>query len=326
MSKLTPSPKLSEELSDEALGWIVKLNSGEATIADRQKYNVWRDRSLAHTAAALEAESVWDMAGHVHRDPVSDRIAPGRRVARLTRRQVLSGLAGIAAVGVNAPWISRQAVRLMADEATGFAEIRTITLPDRTLVALNARSALDTDFRNGRRNVLLKQGQGYFTRLDDTDKGPFNIHTPEARIDLSTEGGVDVNYNMPRGQMAVAAVDTIAQVRFNTRSLPIEIQPGARAVFGVDGALISMTAGTAGNAIAWRQGLLIAENTSFEEIIAGLRPWYPGRIIVAERDAAMSSKVNAVLDLHDPESALNTLARGLPIRLYRVGHLVTMIT
>ncbi|MXN17965.1 DUF4880 domain-containing protein [Pseudooceanicola sp. GBMRC 2024] len=314
----------SPDLADAALAWIVRLHSGEAQEAERRGYRDWCALSAEHAAAAQEAEALWDLLGHVHRDPASGRIEPGRARARISRRQVLGGLAVAGTLGLGAPWLRDQALRLGADAATGVAEIRDLTLPDHTQVALNAQSLFDTEFAEGSRQVRLRRGQGWFG-LTEAGKD-FLIRAGDLRVQLSSVGGVDVNLNMPEGQVAVSVRDTSARLLHPQRPDALELPAGGRAVLGADGRLLDEAPGGATNASAWRDGLLIAEDTPLSEIVAGLRPWSRGWIVVTDEDAARALRVNAVLDLKDPGGALRAMAQGLPIRLYRAGPLMTVIS
>lgn len=323
-----PGSNLSadEELSNQALSWIVRLNSGEATSTDRRRYQDWCNLSVAHTQAAAEAQALWGMAGHVHRNSETGRIEPGRKTPRVTRRQVIGGLAGAVAIGASAPWMNRQATRLLADEVTGVAELRTLEMPDHSKVILNAKSALDTEFSQGLRQVVLKQGQGYFKSSDTTQTAGFDILAGHLQFGLAVGGGADVNLNLLNGDMIVTADTAPVRVMDRTQGSVLEIAPATQARFSAEGALLSETTLDTTTASAWREGLLIAEDTSLADIVAGLRPWHPGWIVFTDEAYARILKVNGVLDLNDPAGALSALAEGLPIKLRHAGDLVTVIS
>jgi transmembrane sensor len=76
-------------LSDAAIDWLVRLQSGRATDDDHAAFAAWRGQSADHELAAREAEAVWHGVG-----VAGDRARTLERKARrtkLTRRAVLGG-------------------------------------------------------------------------------------------------------------------------------------------------------------------------------------------------------------------------------------------
>ena len=130
--------QVSVALSDEAIDWLVKLNSGRAVEADHVAFAEWRQRSDDHELAAREAETIWHGIG-VAGDEARDEERRVRRL-KMTRRTALGGgalaIAGLAIAG------SGRVTRLFADYATGVGEQRTVALPDGSSVVLNAHSCL----------------------------------------------------------------------------------------------------------------------------------------------------------------------------------------
>ncbi|WP_417247537.1 FecR family protein [Celeribacter sp.] len=326
MSETSHEHSQDHVLSDEALAWIVRLNSGEATKADRLRFREWRELSPAHSVAAREAERLWTMTGHVHRNPATGRIEPGKRRPRVTRRQVLGGAASAVVIGASAPWLAREAMRTLADETTGVAQTRQFVLPDRTSVTLNARSALDTEFSQGRRAVRLREGQASIEAKGVERATPLAIHTKNLNIALSS-AAVDVNLNLPWGQVAVTPIGASAWVSQRTQSDPhVNIPPNMRTVFDADGRKVSQTETLPQDVQSWREHTLVADNTPLPELIAALRPWSHGIILISNERAASTLRVNAVLDLKDVQGALDILSNGLPVRIRQVGDYFTAIT
>lgn len=313
-----------EVLSDEALAWIVRLHSGEATELDWEQYRLWRAQSSMHLVAATEAEDLWGIAGNIHKDPASGRIRPGRQVLRVNRRQALGALAGVTLIGVSAPSIKRSARGIWSDEVTRVAQMRDFTLPDGSLVSLNALSALDLNYEETRREILLKEGQIFFRVAQRSSDPPVFIRGKQMVIE-TTGGGVDLNQNLPGELVAVSAIERSVLVRHAETSQVRVVQPGERTVFAPHGAPVTSNPQGAMAALAWRDGRLVAEETPLAEVIAGLRPWYPGWITLLD-EAVSGLRTNAVLDLREPEGSLDALEQGLPIHVRRAGTLLTVIT
>jgi ferric-dicitrate binding protein FerR (iron transport regulator) len=75
-----------DPLTRDALAWIVRLKSGEATLADAEQLIVWRAQSPAHERAFRDAVKCWRAIG---RGLVSDR-SVRRRGRHKTKGTALS--------------------------------------------------------------------------------------------------------------------------------------------------------------------------------------------------------------------------------------------
>jgi ferric-dicitrate binding protein FerR (iron transport regulator) len=67
----------------EALAWVVRLKSGEATLEDAQELIDWRTQSPAHERAFRDAVKCWKAIG---RGLVSDRPTRRDRRRKVTSR------------------------------------------------------------------------------------------------------------------------------------------------------------------------------------------------------------------------------------------------
>jgi ferric-dicitrate binding protein FerR (iron transport regulator) len=71
-----------DPLIREALAWVARLKSGEATLGDAEQLMDWRARSQAHESAYREAVRCWQAIG---RALVGSRPATGGQRRRKTR-------------------------------------------------------------------------------------------------------------------------------------------------------------------------------------------------------------------------------------------------
>lgn len=300
--------------SDEALDWLVKLNSGRATQEDHAAFAAWRRQSEDHELAAREAETVWHGVG-----VAGKQVRRVERKAALTRRAVLGGtvlLAGGVALersGVIGPY-------LLADYVTGIGEQRTVTLADGSSVSLNADTALSEDFSAAERRLRLFKGEAIFSVAHDAAR-PFIIEAgdgctraigtvfnidirPREVIVTVLEGMVGIATDAePRGGV-IAVADQ--RVRYSALGRPSEAET-------VDSDIET----------AWRRGKLIFNRRPLGEVVSELERYRRGRIVVVS-DRLRSLEVTGVFDLADPESVLRTIEETLPVRINRLP-LVTVI-
>lgn len=313
-SRSRPPPA---EISDEALLWLVKLHSGQATPATRRNYAAWRARSPEHEAAAQEAEALWTESSNLRLDAASGVAKPGRHERDPSRRAVIAGAIGLAAAG-GGFWASRGET---ADHATGVGETRTIALADGSHVTLNARSAIDVDITRTARRIRLLRGEVFFEVAPDRAR-PFTVETRNATVTaLGTAFDIDASI----GSDGVAVAVTEHAVLIASASAPVELGAGRMIVVDRDGGVGAARPVDASAVTAWRSGLYIAEDKPLEDVVAAFRAYHAGWIIVRGRDVA-ALRVDAVLDLKTPAASLDTLAAGLPVTIRHFSPYLTVIS
>lgn len=328
--RVTPDQKYPPKaLSDEALGWIVRLYSGEADKADWKAFRAWRAQSAAHDAAATEAEALWNDASELHRDPVTGLIRPGHRQFAPSRRGIITGIVGLGVIGVGGLWTSGLMRSLSADYATGVAEMRVVHLPDGSTATLNAMSAIDLDYETERRRIVLREGQAFFQvkpdhlRLFDVQVGPNTVSALGAAF--------DVNRNLPDGQVEVSVSEQVVRVSSLSRAgsssadQSVVVSQDEGVIIAANGRVGKVEKQDVGSTISWRSGMYVAEGRALEDVIAAFRAYYRGWIVIRD-DSLKSLKVNAVLDLRTPDASLDALASGLPIRIDHISRFLTVIS
>jgi ferric-dicitrate binding protein FerR (iron transport regulator) len=61
--KRNDHPNRSESLARDAIAWVVRLNSGDATLDDVERLLEWRARSRGHESAFRDAVKCWHAIG-----------------------------------------------------------------------------------------------------------------------------------------------------------------------------------------------------------------------------------------------------------------------
>lgn len=314
----------SDALSDQALAWIVRLHSGEAGQADWAAFQAWRAQSAEHEAAAREAETLWDDASQLHRDPVTGLIRPGRRRGGPSRRAVIGGIAGLAAAGAAGMWLTGRGWR--ADHATGVAETLTVGLPDGSKATLNAMTAIDVDYSPGLRRIALLQGQVFFEAAGDGGR-PFVVDMARMRV-RALGTAFDIDFTLPDGGFAVAVTEHSVRVEAAADAdagSGVVVAAGERLVVSSDGRAGAVARQDAAVTAAWRSGMYIAEGRRLDEVAAAFNAYHDGWIVVRGEEVR-SLRVNAVLDLRTPDASLDALADGLPVTVRHMSRFLTVIS
>ena len=145
----------------------------------------------------------------------------------------------------------------------------TLTLPDCTVVHLNAGSSLEipADFSGGRRRVRL-YGEAFFKVAHDA-RSPFDVQLPDSRIRVY---GTEFNARQYDGeQPEVTLVE--GQVGIRGTKEETRIAPGEQARTGKDGQISVQPVDTY-LYIAWHEGRIAYDGERLDNIMEDLGRWY----------------------------------------------------
>jgi transmembrane sensor len=308
---------------EEALRWIVRLNSGAATPDDTAAYEAWRTENTRHALAAQEAERLWAAMGNLHFDRRSGHVLAAPKQG-LTRRGALSLFLCLGAGGVagGALWSSGLLDRLSADYATDTASLQIVDLPDGSRVSLNARSALDVDFSDGMRRVHLRAGQAYFEVAANPAR-PFEVMVDELSF-RAMGTAFDIARDLPDARAELAVTEHSVRIR-TVSGDTLDVGEGEVARIDRQGRIGAAAKTDALAATGWRDGQYVAEGRSLEEVVSALSAWHRGVILIMDGQIG-KLRVNAVLDLRDVNGSLDALQGGLPIKVRHISKYFAIIS
>lgn len=305
------------QLSDEAIDWLVRLNSGSASEEDHTAFDAWRAQSDAHESAAVEAEMIWygvGMAGDEQR--ASERQVVRRR---LTRRAVLGG-GVIAAGGLAAHQTGLIGPGLFADHVTGTGERREVALADGSVVRMNAETAVSVDLGEAERRLTLHRGQAIFEVAHDAAR-PFIV---EAKGGQTRAVGTAFDIDVRHDEVVVTVIEGVVDVA--SSGAPTEVaraQADQHIRYGAAGAPSAAQNVNADVETAWRRGKLIFDRKPLSDVVGEIDRQYRGRIVIANRRTA-ELEVTGVFDLDNPDAVLAAIEISLPVRIVRLP-LVTLL-
>ncbi|WP_095157199.1 FecR domain-containing protein [Pseudomonas sp. Irchel 3E13] len=272
-------PQPVTDLSDDAIDWQVLLHSGNATQADRDRYQRWRGLSAEHLAAAEEAEALWGDLGHTQAAAQLPKAPRRRHWGSAIAASLLAAMLGYGG------W--QQAPALLADYHTSTGERRTITLEDGSKVTLNSASALSVNFSGERRTVSLKAGEALFEPA--ADPRPFVVDSGAEAVQ-----GSDAVFSVRRQGSGNSVVVTRGEAQVG--ELRVAVSPDAQAQ------------------TAWQRGKLIFNGRPLREVIAELERYQHGRILISDSQVG-ALQVSGVFDLNDPHALLRTLEQRYALKV-----------
>jgi transmembrane sensor len=309
------SDRVEDPLIAEALRWLVLLRDVSAGESDRQAFERWRRTDAAHEAAWRRAQTVW-----THADALKPDFVPSEKIGLippmvrprahgLTRRRWMQA-AAVAAIAAPAGYLASRS-DLWADHRTAPGERRTVSLADGSTVELAGASALSVSFESGARRLELIAGEAFFSVAPDPSR-PFVVAAAQGRtralgtaFDIKlAEDFATVTVAEHRVEVSIDGGDRLEveqgqQVRYTAHRLDAVRSVDVRAVQG------------------WRRDRLVFQDAPLGEVIADLERCRGGRIVLTD-SRLRALPVTAVFDARQVDSALNTIAGILPIRLYRL--------
>lgn len=318
---------VSRRVLDEAIAWQLSLDgAGEA---QRQAHAAWLAGHPDHARA-------WRQLACIDAELFALPAAAGVRLALTTPRgkagwkTVVTPLVLCLAVGLGGAVLNRfqPLTGLLADYRTGTGERRTITLPDNTVIVLNARTAVDLEFDAETRAIRLQAGEIHVQTAhgDPTEKRPFVVLTAEGNLRaLGTRFLVrrdDADTRLTVIESAVLARPAPCAVE---RASPCQDERRVEA-----GQQLRLAPGLVGEAQpaeqqadAWRDGMLVLDGEPLAVVAAQLARYRPGLLQVAPEIAGL--RVTGTLPLDDGDRALAALAASLPVRIVKHGEWLVRI-
>jgi len=312
----------------EAIAWFTRMN-GKPSRADRQHFENWREIP-AHAVAYNRVSSAWSSAGGIGTSlEREDRNAIAAYLSRIEelRRRRKSGKAGAAVLTVllafgASGWLWLEKPHLLqdirADYVAARGERRSITLPDGSVMLLDADSAVAVDLTDRERRVDLLRGTAYFEVqpssvpfIVDAEKGHSRVLGTAFDVAVTQEGA---NVTLARGSLQVSLEDAPTSV---------VLKPGESVAYGGNG-LGTPTPVEISEAMAWREGRFVFNNMRLADVLAQIERNREGRIILIG-EALADRRVSGSLMLADTDAALDAVQSLAGFRMQKLGGRLVII-
>lgn len=305
---------VSPRVLDAAIEWQLRLDSGEAGAAERAAFERWVEAHAEHGRAwrqlgALDGQLRPAQTAPARSALLHARPARGRRAAAPLLALVVVAILGVAALDRHVPLAA-----LIADYGTATGERRRVELPDRSLVHLNTRTAVDLAFDAERRALRLRSGEILVetAHADAAEKRPFVVLTEHGA--LRALGTRFIVRKLEAGTLLTVTRSAVAARPAGRPDVRV-VSEGLRALVRADG--VDQPVPAAPDADAWKDGMLVVDNARLADVVAELARYRPGRLAVDARVAAL--RVTGSFALDDTDLALAALARALSLDVARHG-------
>lgn len=302
----------------EAAEWFALLRSGEATDADRARWQSWLAAAPEHQATWHRVERVCGRLDPIVSSPerhVAAKVFKTASVDSAQRRRFLLSLAGMAGFGLLGwtAWrhtaLPGMALAWMADHRSATGEIRQVGLADGTQVWLASASAFSEDYRSGLRRLHLVAGEILISTAKDTARA-FVVDTPQGRLRAL---GTRFTVRLEEGSTFVAVYEGAVEAQAGASGAIALVQAGQQTRFTDLAAAAPAPADPARE--AWVNGILVTKDTPLGEVVDELRRYRRGHLAVAPEIAHLP--VFGTYPINDPDRTLAMLETVMPIRVRR---------
>ncbi|MFM9924419.1 FecR domain-containing protein [Variovorax sp. H27-G14] len=317
-----------DAVTEEAIDWLVRLDSGHSNDRDRQAFAQWLAAAPAHAAAWATLQhrlsqriapvlNQLQTGGHA---PVNVRALSAPSEHRARRRALLGGatVALLTAAG-SGLWADRRAPLMAwaADLRTRTAERRRFVLDDGSELLLNARSAADLHFSATQRLVRLREGALIAQVAADAGR-PFVVQSAQGTVQAL---GTRFMVQQHDGRTLVSALQHSVRLTAQQEDAHVDLQEGRSAWMQTD--RIEPVSIAHADPSAWSTGVLEVHDQPLADVIAALRPYTPAVLRVSPQAARVG--VYGVYPLDRPMEALQALVDTLPLRVRRWGDWVVYV-
>lgn len=319
----TPSPS-EDRAADEAIDWIILLAEEPDDQDLRARFEEWLGVGGENQVAWRHANKVSDLVGRSRNvaflDPLATKNGSVSAVPqrRSWRWPTFAGAAIAACLAfVLAP---EGMLRLRSDYRTGTAEQQTIALEDGSTVRLAPRSAITVSFVDGERRVHLLSGEAYFEVARNEHK-PFKVWTDRA---VTTVLGTGFDVRQGEDATDVSVRHGWVQVeRLGDQSDRRILTVGQWASTRGDGL-------TGGDGVpelvgSWGSGQLAVVDRPVGEVIADIRRYYHGIIIVSDKNI-VSRSASGSFNMADPAAALAALVRPHGATIHQITPWIIVVS
>jgi ferric-dicitrate binding protein FerR (iron transport regulator) len=254
---------------------------------------------------------------HVRLSAYSDK-QPQRRLITYVVR-IAAAIVLMVSIGGLSVYIASESglfqTNSFVEVATNAGQQSKVTLPDGSLVWLNAETHLK--YNHGKKNrVVVLSGEAYFEVTHNPNR-PFIVKTGNTKIQvLGTKFNVS---HYPDSEITQASLLT---GKINM-SLPgadhaIELVPGQKLVYNAEKHTYAKSEARVQDEILWRQGILFFDNEPFDGLIKKLERYYAVQFIY-NREVFDNKHYTGKIDNLSIEKVLDFISLTIPMK-YEVNN------
>ncbi|WP_454722487.1 MULTISPECIES: FecR domain-containing protein [Cupriavidus] len=312
------APPAGHAALDQAIAWKLAFEASGTAPADDPNFAAWLASDASHAAVwqrlcALDARFAGLQAGlDGAARRVLDRV-PAKGQRRAPRRAALAAVAAFAlAAGAAMLDALMPLSGLGASYLTLSGKREQVILPDATRLYLHARTAVDLEYDDKQRLLVLREGEIVVETAHDAGARPFLVRSGGATL-----RALGTRFLVRReGERTYLVVLASAVAARAADGQPETVVRADQSLLLEDGAA-GRVAPARRDEDAWTDGMLVVNGRPLGEVVRQLGRGRFGHLGVDADIAALP--VTGTFSLDDLDVSLAALSRGLPVQVERTG-------
>lgn len=308
MSAVSSKP-VSAKVLDAAIAWQLCLDCGNSSAVEQAEFTKWHEACEEHARAWLQL-GMLDHRFSTTSVPVRNALLNARDGVHQRVSKMGSGLASIALVCGLALLAGKSYLPIdywMADQRTATGEQRQMQLADGSVLNLNTHSAVDIEFDDTTRRIVLQEGE-IMVQTSHGDPRPFIVQTRDGSL-----RALGTRFMVKREDDGTRLSVLQSRVAAHPESSANETlySEGQQVLMHRDrlGQMLAVNAG----ADAWTRGMLVLDNVRLADMVRELNRYRRGHLGVDPEVADL--RITGSFPLNNTELALNALLPTLPVQI-----------
>jgi ferric-dicitrate binding protein FerR (iron transport regulator) len=241
-----------------------------------------------------------------------------------TWQKLAASLVGIILLSTALMFFSR--IFSTTQYATQYGQRRTITLPDSSLITINANSKLSfaSHWKSNKSREVWLEGEAFFNVRKKPGQGnsKFIVHTEQVDVEVV---GTTFNVNNRRGNIQVVLSTGKVVLKNNalTKAEPVLMQPGELAEFSAGKPTILKKKVDPSLYTSWQHKKLIFKNTPLSEIALLLNDTYGIRVNF-KNNTLRRENLTGEITIDTADDILQVIEESLDVSITKNNNSVTI--
>lgn len=303
----------SVSLSEQATEWLIRVRENSNDAHTRAEFEQWVLHSLEHRREWEKTLQAWQALGHAsnHFARPSSRWSPSKLIGTVAGASVALCLLLLAGPSF--------LIRMQSDYRTATGQSQSIKLEDGSTVLLAPDSSISLMFKDGKRGVVLLNGEAYFNVVHNEAR-PFSVKG--GGLDIEVLGtAFDVRLGDDSSDIALAQ----GAVKVSAASMQKTLAPGDALTLDRQTGMAVQSKVDVANIGGWRDGRLHVVNETIGSVVQQIQRYHPAWISIPDRSLA-AHRVTGIYDLTSPDEALGALVDPYGGKVRKVSNFIRVVS
>lgn len=326
------SVETSREIEHRALAWLAKRDGGGWSEADQSEFTQWLEARIAHRVTFLRLEAGWERSARLKAFGVgktpgvvpppeewrSSHFFERKRTAKI-RSAIWASAPKLAAIAAGIALVVAVAVQLKifsqeTTYATPIGGISSVPLSDGSSVTLNTGSELRVSMNETERHIELHSGEAFFDVARDPSR-PFVVQAGDRRIVVL---GTRFSVRRDGADVTVVVTDGKVRVEPQTKNDSAQLLTAGDVLRAARNSsqVQKKSVHEAEEALSWRSGYLIFNDTSVADAVGEFNRYTPQRVLVDDPQLS-ALKISGKFRATNADDFVQLLQRGFGVQARR---------